>query len=338
MTSTATIELHIGNAIPHGNEKDTQKVIDLWQEIDGFFDQRPFTSLAGIKSVPKPYLISLDASSLLASMENARNQSRTFTEHRKAHVDDPSRRIDANLAITVAREEGPVEETESYQVASIFLQQLVLAANIVLPGSVQILDSRFTSGGAHRYEAQAFDSKILFGALKTASSNEWPALQPLTLETVWTWLEKIELSHTHTAIKDINKVLFTLLKVAEQRQEYSARTVLLIMYQLETLLECRNENAPNLIRNRARLVLGKIPEGADPFKELYEVRNSLFLASQPVHRPPLICHDSAEELREQIGQHDTAVELGTVITLALLQDLISHDSREYDFKESFSRR
>lgn len=338
MTSSATITLHIGNAIPHGNEQDTLNIIELWKKIDGFFDQRAFTSLAGIRSVPKPYRISLDASSLLASMENARDRSKTFTEHRKAHVDDPSQQIGADLAITVTCEDGTLDETEGYQVASIFLQQLVLAANLVLPGSVQILDARFTSTGAHRYEAQAFDSKILFGALKTASSNGWPALQVLNLETVWAWLEKLEISHTHTAIKDINKVLFTLLKVAEQRQEYSARTVLLIAYQLETLLECRNQNAPTLIRNRTRLVLGKIPEGADPHKELYEVRNSLFLASQPVHRPPLICHDTAEALREQIGQHDTAVELGTIITIALLQDLISHDAREFDFQENFSRR
>lgn len=338
MTNPATITLHIGNAIPHGNDTDTRNIIELWQTINGFFDQREFTSLASIRSTAKPYRVTLDAGRVVQAMENARDQSQSFTSHRKAHVDDPEKAIEGELTITVSRQDQSLEEAESYQVATVFLQQLVLAANIVLPGSIQILDARFTGPGAHRYEAQAFDSKIFYGALKTWVANDWPKLQSHSFATVWSWLEGCEVSNTHTAIREINRVLFTMLKVAEQRHETGARTVLLIMYQLETLLDSRNAGSVNLLRNRARLVLGKIPEAADSFRELYEVRNSLFVANQPVHRPPLICHNTAEELKEQIGQHDTAVELGTVITLALLHDLIAHDAREFDFTETFSRR
>lgn len=338
MTSTARITLHIGNAIPHGNEKDSARIIGLWQTINDFFDQRQFTSLAGIRSQARTYRISLEAGSLVSAMENARDQSQSFTNYRKAHVDDPQRAIDAELAFTLSRDEGELDELESYQVITVFLQQLVLAVHLVEPGAIQILDARFTGPGSHRYEAQTFDSKIFYGALKTAQANNWPELQEQSFARVWEWLEGCEASHTHTAIKEINRVLFTLLKVAEQRHEASARTVLLIMYQLETLLECRNARSVQRIRNRARLVLGRIPEAADCFKELYEVRNSLFVASQPVHRPLLICHNTAEELKEQIGQHDTAVELGTVITLALLHDLIAHQAREFDFTETVSRR
>ena len=338
MTSSATITLYIGNVIPQGNEKETRSIVELWQQLDTFFDQRKFVSVAGIRSNARPYLVSLDASSVLEVMEGARDQSQTFTGHRKAHIEDPGKVIGADLVVTVSREDQDMAEVESYQVAANFVQQLVLAANIVLPGSIQILDARFTGAGAHRFEAQNFDSKILFGAQKAARENSWPQLQQHSLETVWNWLEDCEVSHTHTAIKDVNKVLFTMLKVAEQRHEYSARTVLLIMYQLETLLDCRNSPSFNLLRNRARLVLGKIPEAADSFRELYEVRNNLFLANQPVHRPPLISHNTEEELREQIGQHNTAVELGTAIVLALLQDLIANGAREFEFAETFSRR
>lgn len=338
MTSTATITLHIGNALPHGNEKDTRDIIQLWRTIGGHFDRREFISLAGLKSSARRYLISLDVADLLATMENAQAQSESFTSHRKGHVDDPEKGIAGELSITVARQDGELEEAESYQVATVFLQQLVLAANIVLPGSIQVLDARFTGPGAHRYEAQAFDSKIFYGALKARAANDWPKLQAHGFEQVWDWLERCEVSNTHTAIREINRVLFTLLKVAEQRLETGARTVLLIMYQLETLLECRNARSVNRLRNRARLILGKVPEAADCFKELYEVRNSLFVASQPVHRPPLICHDRTEELKEQIGQHDTAVELGTLITLALIHDLIEHQAREFDFTETVSRK
>ena len=134
-----------------------------------------------------------------------------------------------------------------------------------------------------------------------------------------------------------NKVLFTLLKVAEQRHEYSARTVLLVIYQLEVLLDCRQAGNHELLHARARSVLGAIPEQSNCLRELLEVRHNLFMASQPVHRPPLICNHTADALRGQIGQHNSAVESGTAMVLALLHDLIRHQSQSYTFSENWSR-
>lgn len=337
MASSRTIQLHIGNALPPANTRGTEQIIALWQQIGTFFRERAFQAQSGIKGVARVYSISLDSSSLLHAMESARDRSQSFSEQRRAYIDNPDNRIDAELAITVTGQEQALEELESYQVATVFLHQLVMATNIIHPGAFQVLDARFTGEGAHRFEAQQFDAQIFRGALKTATSNEWPKLGSPGLETVWNWLEHTGVAKADTAIQDINRVLFTLLKVAEQRQEYSARTVLLVMYQLEVLLDCRETRSLEQLRNRGQLVLGAIPEAADCFKELYDVRNGLFLANQPVHRPPLICHNTAKALREQIGQHNTAVESGTALVLALLQDLIAHNAQGYNFTERMSR-
>lgn len=338
MAASATVNLRIGKAIPQGNESETDKIISLWQNMDGYFDMRPFMSLDGINGKPRPYQVTLDASSLLSLMEQAREQSKSFTGYQKANIENAANAIDAELRITITSDDSPLKEFETYQVATVFLQQLVLTANIIMPGSIQTLDAHFTGEGAHRYEAQHFDSRLLYGALRASVHNEWPKLNSLPLDTVWSWLDSCETSQTDTAIADNNKVLFTLLKVAEQRQEYSARTVLLVLYQLEVLLACRHEKSPARIRNRLQMVLGSIPEAADCFIELYEVRYSLFHANQPVHRPPLICHNTAEALRKQLGQHNTAVESGTALVLALLQDKIANGTRRYEFNEALSRK
>jgi len=212
-----------------------------------------------------------------------------------------------------------------------------MAAHIACPGSLQILNARFIGENAHRYETQHFDARMFHGALKISIDNEWPKLQQLTFDKVWSWLEATEVSQTYTAIKSINKVLFTFLKVAEQRHEYSARTALLVMYQIEILLDCRQFNSLEDVRNRTRLVLGNIPESADCLQELHKVRNHLFIANQPVHPPTLICHTNERALREQLGQHNSAVESGTALVLKLLQDLIAHDAYRYNFTESFTR-
>lgn len=338
MAPSRTVQLHIGKAIPPAGSKTTERIIALWQQISTFFVERSFQAQSGIKGTAGDYRITLDSNSLLQAMENAKDQSGSFSEHRQAHIDNPESLIDADLAITIARQDHPPEELESYHVATVFLHQLVMAANIVQPGAIQLLDARFTGEGAHRFEAQQYDALIFHGAMRTATSNQWPALGNPGLEAVWSWLDQTGVASAETAIHDINRVLFTLLKVAEQRHEYSARTVLLVIYQLEVLLNCRESQSLECLRNRCQLILGVIPEAADCFNELYDVRQSLFRANQPVHRPPLICQITADALREQIGQHNTAVEAGTAIVLALVQDLIAHSAQRYQFTESLSRR
>ncbi|MBS3803203.1 MAG: hypothetical protein KGY54_01555 [Oleiphilaceae bacterium] len=338
MRSSVTVKLHIGDAIPRASEKSTGEILALWQQISRSFHQRPFTAPRDTNGKPGPYLLTLDASSLVKTLEAAKTRSKTFNAHRQAYVEDPSVKIEGELEVRVESEDHEPGELEAYHVASVFIQQLAIAANLIIPGSFHLLGTRFMGEGAHRYEAQAFDSVIFYGARKAVKSAEWPRLQPLPLETVWAWLDSCEVSHKSTAIKDINKVLFTLLKIAEQRHEYSARTVLMVVYQLELLLNCREPGPLKRSRNRTRLILGEIPEAADCFNELFEVRDSLFLASQPVHRPTLICHTTAREIQAQSGQHNRAVESGTAMVLALLQDLIEHNARNYHFIENFSYR
>lgn len=339
MTSSVTIELQAGNALPHGNERDTGTVIALWQTISSFFDQHPFIAQDSVQGKARAYSVTLDAGNLLQTMEDARNHSGSFSVHQKAFADNAGADIDAGLRITIRGEDHAPDEEEAYHVATVFLQQLVLATNLTVPGAIQLLDTRFSGAGAHRFEAQQFDSRILYGALKTARYDEWPPLAaPLEFGTVWTWLDQCETSHHATAIRDINKVLFTLLKVAEQRHEYSARTVLLVLYQLELLLGCRYARSSGPMHSHTQMILGEIPDAADCFNELYEVRHQLFHGNQPVHRPPLISHNTADAIREMIGQHNTAVESGTAVVLALLQDLVRHGAQSYVFTEAVSRQ
>jgi len=337
MTSVATVRLHIGNAIPPGNENETRDIVALWQEISGFFSAKPFMSRSDFKGEPQTYDITLDAGPLVQALENAKSGSGSFNEHHLAYIEDAGKAIEGELAITIASQKPELAEDESYQVATAFIQQLIMAAHIACPGSFQILDARFLGENACRYEPQQFDAKLFYGALRTSIENEWPKLQKLAFGKVWNWLETTEVSRTYTAIKSINKALFTLLKVAEQRNEFSARTALLVMYQIEVLLDCRQLNSLDDVRNRARLVLGDIPESADYLQELHDVRNHLFTANQPVHPPTLICHAAERALPEQLGQHSSAVESGTALVLKLLQDLITHDAYRYTFTESFTR-
>lgn len=336
MTSATTVTLRIGNALPSANPSESASVIELWQSLAELTEEVTFRAQNGVSGEVHTYQVTLDASAVLQLMQSAVQSHGSFSAYLKAHDDDAALPLYADLAIHIAGNDHQVKEAESYQVATVFVQQLVMAVHIALPGAIQLLDTRFVGPGAHRYEAQEFDGRIFYGALKASLYNQWPKLKMHSLETVWRWLDACEVSQVDTAILGINKVLFTLLKIAQQRHEFSARTVMLVVYQLEVLLDCRESRSLQRLRERARLVLGDIPEAADSLRELHEVRNSLFVASQPVHRPPLISHGTADALKDQLGQHNTAVELGSALVMALLQDLIYHNARRYEFSESFT--
>ncbi|NMT63894.1 hypothetical protein [Marinobacter orientalis] len=337
MTSSVTIQLQVGSAIPPGNEKETPEIIEFWRQVSSFFADLPFSAQDRLNGSSGLYRVGLNAEQLVAAMENARDQSDSFSRHRLAHIEEPDKTVACSLSVTVSAEDHTPGEEESYQVATVFIQQLVMAINLLRPGAIQLLDTRFTGEGAHRYEAQNYDSRIFYGARKASQEHQWPPLKTLSLEEVWSWLEGTESSRTDTAIKSIDKVLFTLLKVAEQRHEYSARTALLVMYQLEMLLECRQIDSLTDLRHRTAMILGAFSDSADSLSELHEARNGLVMASVPVHRPPLICHTTENALRQQFGQHHSAVESGTALVLALVQDLISHGAQRYRFTETMVR-
>jgi hypothetical protein len=335
--ASVSITLHIANAVPPGNESESAQVIALWQQISDHLQHVRFLGPDQSASGTTEIMASLDADKLLQRLKACVAAAGSFDAWQKRHIDDAANAIDAELTLHLNSELPSWRESDTYRMASVFVQQLVMAANIALPGSLQMLKTRFTGIGGHRFEAQEFDARILYGARKAASYNGWPKLDILPFDSVWRWLERCETSRATTAISNINKTLFTLLKVAEQRHETSARTVLLVIYQLEQLLDCRQANSLDLIRSRARMILGNIAEAADALNELAQIRSNLFLASQPVHRPPLISHNAAEAMRDQMGQHNSAVESGTAMVLALIHDLIKTDATGYEFSESFSR-
>ncbi|MGA0805359.1 MAG: hypothetical protein ACO3PV_02435, partial [Pseudohongiellaceae bacterium] len=225
---------------------------------------------------------------------------------------------------------------ETWEVATLFLQQLVIAANLVIPGSIQILAAGFVGPGAHLVEAGVADSVIFGGARQVL--QEGLRLPEISFAQAWNWLDGLQLGHWHTAIKAIDKVLLTQLKVAEQRHEYSARTVLLVLFQLELLLDCHARNDAALLRKRLRMLLPDLPEAVDCIRDLFSVRAELLEGFQPVMRPPLLAHDMQAQLHDLLGQHNMTVINAAALVQALLTQLLAAGGSDFVFSESVALR
>ena len=333
MSESRVIQLYVGNALPQGNAAESASIISLWQEIQQFFRKRAFSAACAGQASPRSYLISFDAGMLLELMEQAL-RSGSFDAWRQEYARNPNRRLAPTLVVEVSTGDGALEEAEAYEVATLFLQQLVVAINLIQPGACRLAQTMFKGDGAHRYEAQNFDCRLYYGAFRNLRDLGWWQRHNPGFNKVWQWLDRAEGSHEQTALRSLDKVLFTALKVAEQRNEQSSRTALLVIYQLEVLLDCRNPMDPRHLRNRIRLILGDMPEAADCINELYGVRDGLLLGSRPVQRPALVFHDDIAEFMEQVDRHNNVVEMGTALVLVLLRELISHDAQAFVFTES----
>ncbi|WP_369600412.1 hypothetical protein AAIA72_11240 [Hahella sp. SMD15-11] len=337
MQITETIQLEIGNAIPHGTPDETRRAVDLWKEVDGWFDGRPFKVENPISGAPEVFRISLDAAPLIGLMERALNTAGSFDAWRLRHAQDETVPLTGHLNITVEVVEGSEAPYSRYHAAAVFIQTLLLGVNLSQPGACQFLATRFVGKQAHRFEAQDFDSKAFYDGMQSARENGWPKIDSLPFSQVWTWLEQIGASEKNTVIKDINKVLVDMLKIAQQRYRYGARTAMLVANQLEMLMNTKREQDMTHLRDRVSLVLGQPTEAADCFNELHRLREALFHGDHPVRRPALVYHDADEEVRQQLAQHNSGVEKAIAVVLALVQDLIRHRAECYRFSETMSR-
>lgn len=321
---------NIDNIIPHADERSTQAVIGVWQEAAETLSS---TTLNCVHPSSGKYIdvtIKTDFSAILKRLQAAHTQSGSFDRYRRLHIQNGTTPVDAELALSLSVNGASLGNGDAFQIGSVFQQQLYLALNLSLPGACQMLGVSFSGQEAHLYEAQSFDAKVFYDARMSAHQQKWPTLNNLSVSQVWNWLNQTGLSRSDIAISDINKVLINLLKLGQQRHRYGSRSALLMVQQIELLL---GQTELGRQRERCKLVLGDIPEAADCFVELFQLRTDLFQGNHPVRRPALVCHTIDEENREQIAAHNSAIELAASLITALLQSLIVKGKEKFSFKE-----
>ena len=333
MTSELSFHIHVDNIIPHADKNASQEILSIWKAAHQFFSETDYQCISADGNTILDLQVKLDLSGAIEIIESAIQRTESLDAYRQLHAENSDTEIGAVFAISLnpAAAQNAISTEDAYYVASTFQQQLFLTLNLAFPGSCKLIGTRFVGHNAHLYEAQSFDSKLFYDARMASRQEGWPTAQTLDLPTIWNWLNTQGFSRSDTAISSINKVLVNLLKLGQQRHRFGSRSALLASQQLELLLNTHDEAR---LRNRTKLILGDIPESADCFVALLQLRDELVTGNHPVRRPALICHSATEESREQISRHNTTIELAANIIVNLVQRLIKTGKNKYQFKES----
>ena len=336
MHQSAIISLHIDNLVPNAGDNESSWILSVWEGANALLKDVEFNCEDPYRSALAQYRVSANLDAAVALLQKARDDAGSFSHYLQQAQQPGGPGTGAVLHFDFSAVQGNLELYSLYNAVGTFVHQLVLALNIAFPGSCELIGARYDGENAERFEAPQFNSSLFTNAWLSAFDGEWPQLKPLRFRAVWDWLKARRTSETDVAMVDINKVLFGLLAIAGHRHALSSRDGILVAHLIELLMKVPDGNR-HLVRERVVAALGQPGSRADSFNELYRLKESLLRGDYPVHRPALIVHEADDPILQQLEMHNSPVEQGAAIVLALIQDLVNHNAGEYRFTQQISR-
>lgn len=134
----SSLQVSIDNVIPQANRDDSSAILALWREAAAQLGDSSFTAQARPGAPLRKYRIAMDAGSLLSALEQAQAAG-SFDRQREAHRENPSVSLAGGFSFSIEADGQAVKGLEAWGVVSVFLQQLELATNLVIPGSFSTL-------------------------------------------------------------------------------------------------------------------------------------------------------------------------------------------------------
>lgn len=242
------------------------------------------------------------------------------------------------MQIDLQEVSGQSAASPPMQLVGRFLQQLFLAMNVAAPGSFNLFASRYSNAADTEYPPPNLSSDILEGAVAKAHERGWPALRRLPVADVWSWLQHGMSYDVDIATDDVDKVLFTVLRVCEP-QEVDVDNVLHVAQALEALFASGRESIGSVVQQRLEAVLGEPTSHKRWFTRFYDVRSRIAHGSMPVLRPGRY-YDIGESSAVEafIAEFWQPIDQALAALLAVVQDMVAHRSRGYRFEQQAFRK
>ncbi|RCJ29027.1 hypothetical protein A6770_01130 [Nostoc minutum NIES-26] len=349
------IEIKLSNLGPNSDDIDPRIIREFWEEASNVL----LTSSLAItpyKTAQQNYLIEIDTSDVilyLKAVEICEQDPAVFCQRM-----DEQMKLGYHMASSILKLHLKYElcnETEQdvlQIVVGKFLQQLFLAMNLSFPGSITLYSSEYVKANElvpkffslYRIPGVKPDvpkppelsAYILESAFIHALRRGWPKLTQLPFQTVWSWVTE-ELPYSlDLAEKPHHKALFTLLRITSNQTNHTD-TILLIAQALEALFVDGKEGIGNTLKQRLELVLGTPQTHKNWFSKFYNRRSQIAHGSMPILRPSDLYDRDESSIEDYIEEFYGSIDEAVAVILAVLQDLIRNNAREYCFLQNVVR-
>ena len=169
-----------------------------------------------------------------------------------------------------------------------------------------------------------------------ARERGWPHLRHLAFADCWSWLEGELPYHLELAEEPHHRALFTLLNVCAPGVS-ETDMILHVAQVLEAFFTDKRQGITSVLRQRLELVLGEPSTHQNWFNRFYERRSRIAHGSAPVLRPGSYAHEDHPEVADYIKSHWEPLDEALAVFMAVLQDLVIHNAREYVFLQEALR-
>lgn len=328
------IEVSMGQPVPNVSSDAEDGVLNAWAQAQEWLKSVTFKVEDPFGDKLDIYHLSMDLSQVQAVLAEAKQTGFSAYRQRMLKESSPFSRAVINVSLEV--EHAPEQQLTFYHAAGVAIQQLFLALNIAVPGSCQILNARYLGDECNQFDPPLLDATPFVNAYLSSVDTQWPAINVLEFKKVWQWLEQLEVSESEIALRPMAKVLFGLLELSQTPSELNSRDALLVSHLLELLTDMEEMEHLGLLKSRVKLILGEGVDEGDSLAELYRMKHDYVLGERPIRRPALKLHDPEEELVQQLRVHNSPVEEGIAIVLAILQASCLENGRGYRFEETYT--
>lgn len=329
------ITVTIADPVPSVPSAIEQGVVEVWQQAAKVLQDVLFVVEDPFGDQMDSYSLTMDLSQIIQLLQEAQQHEGGFVKFREALRESKDARA-ATLTIELTPESAPDSAMTFYHAAAVALQQLYLTLNIAQPGSCQILGSQYEGEQAVNIDPPVLHAMPFIDAYLNSVDTEWPTLKRGKVQQIWSWLEKLETSQTETAILPINKVLFGLLELGQSSHGLTNADSPAVYRLLELLTQCGHGENHQIMRSRVGLILGEPTDEGNFAQELYVLKDNHESGARPYRRQPLSVHDYNEEILSQLRVHNSPVEEGLAVVLAIVQKLSVELGSGYTFVETAS--
>ncbi|MFN6566053.1 hypothetical protein [Dendronalium sp. ChiSLP03b] len=350
------IEIKLANISPSFKDTNTQIIREFWEDAIKVLSASNLIIMP-YKTAQQNYLIEIDASdviSYLKAVEVCEHDPAVFCQRMSEQMELGYHMLNSILKLQLKYEQGnETEQDRLHVVVSKFLQQLFLAMNLALPGSITVHSAEYLEPNAlepnfssllsstpgiqlNVLKPPEMSGSSLESAFIHALNRGWPPLAQIPFQTVWSWLSE-ELPYSlDLAEKPHHKALFTLLRITST-QTNETDTILLIAQALEALFVDGKEGIGSTLKQRLELVLGTPKSHKNWFSKFYSRRSQIAHGSMPILRPNNLYDWDEPSIEEFIQEFYEPIDEAVAVLLAVLQDLIRNNAREYCFMQEVFR-
>lgn len=211
------------------------------------------------------------------------------------------------------------------------LEQIFLVLNVSVRGGCNYGDMKINKS------LRALHCDDIESAWHFSSINQWPLIEPISIDQAWRWFEKHSRFDFIVADTSITKASAVLLHLS-YKGDIESTDVLQLSQVIENIYLSKGEPKARGLNRKIPVVLGVLPDNNKKIiNDFYTLRSDIAHGDFPLFRPRYGETDNGfKAVEDHYWKISQEIDKGIAIVVATLQFLIKNEASSLSFIETVS--